>query len=39
VDELELIFGRRVGVVFEEAIKNPFRRQEIMTTCEVLHAA
>ncbi len=39
VDELESIFGRRVDLVFEEAMKNPFRRREILSTREVLHAA
>lgn len=39
IDELESIFGRRVDLVLEEALKNPFRRHEILRTREVLHAA
>jgi len=38
-DELESIFDRRVDLVEKEAIRNPFRRHEILTTRRVLYAA
>jgi hypothetical protein len=37
--ELETVFGRPVDVVEKEAVRNPFCRQEIMATREVLYAA
>jgi predicted nucleotidyltransferase len=37
--ELEELFGRPVDVVEIEAIRNPFRRREIMATREVIYAA
>ena len=37
-DELEHIFGREVDIIEEAAIRNPFRRHEILTTKEVLYA-
>jgi predicted nucleotidyltransferase len=39
LDELAAIFGRDVDLVEKNAIRNPFRRYEIMTTKEVLYAA
>lgn len=37
--ELEDAFGRPVDLVEKEALRNPFRRHEILTTREVLYAA
>jgi predicted nucleotidyltransferase len=38
-DELAARFGHRVDLVEKEALRNPFRRHEILTTREVIHAA
>ncbi|HEY9073229.1 MAG TPA: nucleotidyltransferase family protein [Desulfobaccales bacterium] len=38
-DELAEIFGREVDLVEKEAVRNPFRRHNILTTIEVVHAA
>jgi predicted nucleotidyltransferase len=38
-DELMHIFGRDVDVVSKHALKNPFRRYEILTTRQVVYAA
>jgi predicted nucleotidyltransferase len=38
LDELAEIFGRKVDLVEEDAIRNPFRRHEILTTKEVVYA-
>ncbi len=37
--ELELIFGRKVDLVAKGGLRNPFRKREILGTCEVIHAA
>jgi hypothetical protein len=37
--ELESIFGRSVDLVENGALRNPFRRQAILSTKEVLYAA
>lgn len=37
--ELQELFGRKVDVVEKRALKNPFRRFEILTTRQVLYAA
>jgi predicted nucleotidyltransferase len=39
LDELAVIFGREVDMVEKDAIRNPFRRHEILTTKEVVYAA
>ena len=39
IDELQLIFGRKVDLVSKEGLRNPFRRHEILRTCEVVYAA
>jgi len=39
LDELAPIFGRPVDLVEKEAIRNPFRRHDILTTKEVVYAA
>jgi len=38
-DELEALFGREVDLVSQGGLRNPFRRQEILTTRQVLYAA
>jgi predicted nucleotidyltransferase len=38
-DELQLMFGRKVDLVENGTIRNPFRRQSIMSTREILYAA
>lgn len=37
--ELTEIFGRRVDVVEKTAVRNPFRRHEILRTHRVVYAA
>ncbi len=37
--ELEKIFGREVDLVEKRALRNPFRRREILRTSRVLYAA
>ena len=39
LDEIAAIFGREVALVEKDAIRNPFRRHEILTTKEVVYAA
>jgi len=39
LDELAEIFGRQVDLVEKDAIRNPFRRHDILTTKEVVYAA
>lgn len=38
-DELAVLFGRPVDLVEREALRNPIRRQRILSTREVVHAA
>ncbi|HVE70840.1 MAG TPA: nucleotidyltransferase domain-containing protein [Thermoanaerobaculia bacterium] len=38
-DELQNLFGRRVDVVEKRAVKNPYRRFEILTNRQVVYAA
>lgn len=38
-DELEAIFGRRVDLLSEGILRNPFRRASIMNDRQVLYAA
>ena len=38
-EELENRFGRQVDFVEKEALLNPWRRYEILRTCEVVYAA
>jgi len=38
LDELAEIFGRQVDLVEKDAIRNPFRRHDILTTKEVVYA-
>jgi predicted nucleotidyltransferase len=37
--ELEAIFGRPVDLVEKDAVRNPFRRREILKTHQVVYAA
>ncbi len=38
-DELESIFGREVDLVEKKAIRNPIRREDILSSYEVVYAA
>lgn len=38
-EELEKVFGRKVDLVEKEALRNPFRRHEILTHRETIYAA
>ena len=38
-DELRLVFGRPVDLVEKEALRNPFRRQSILSTRKVIYEA
>ena len=38
-DELESLLGRKVDLVQEEGLVNPFRRHEILRTRELIYAA
>jgi len=38
-DELRLIFGRDVDLVEKGALRNPFRRRNVLNNREVIHAA
>ena len=37
--ELEEMLGRKVDLVEKDAIRNPFRRREILRTHQVVYAA
>jgi predicted nucleotidyltransferase len=39
IDELSAIFGRKVDLVAKSGLKNPFRREAILRTAEVVYAA
>ena len=38
-EELEARFGRPVDLIQKEALRNPWRKREILRTCEVIYAA
>ncbi len=38
-EELEKLFGRPVDLVEKEALRNPFRKREILDTKKVIYAA
>ena len=38
-EELEKVFGRTVDLVEKEALRNPFRRHEILNHREIIYAA
>ncbi len=37
--ELEVLFGRPVDLLEKEALRNPWRKREILSTCKVIYAA
>jgi len=37
--ELEVLFSRPVDLVEKEALRNPWRKREILSTCRVVYAA
>jgi predicted nucleotidyltransferase len=39
IDELKAIFGRKVDLVEKDSLRNPYRRQAILTGNEVIYAA
>ena len=39
IEELQVIFGRKVDLVAKGGLKNPFRRREILRTAEVIYAS
>jgi predicted nucleotidyltransferase len=39
IDELKAIFGRKVDFVEKDSLRNPFRRQTILASNEVIYAA
>lgn len=39
IDELKEIFGRDVDLVEEKALRNPYRRQSILTSKQVIYAS
>ena len=39
LEELKKIFGREVDLLSSRALRNPFRRHEILSTQKVLYAA
>ncbi|MBN2092244.1 nucleotidyltransferase family protein [candidate division KSB1 bacterium] len=38
-DELQQILGRNVDIVEKDAVRNPFRKESIMSSREVVYAA
>ena len=38
-DDLSALVGRDVDMVVKEALRNPYRRKEILSNREVIHAA
>jgi predicted nucleotidyltransferase len=38
-NEFAALFGRKVDLVEKKALRNPFRRHEILTTSQLLYAA
>jgi len=38
-DQLEVLFGRSVDLVEKEALRNPWRKRQILSTYEVVYAA
>ncbi|HBG29013.1 MAG: DNA polymerase subunit beta [Planctomycetes bacterium GWF2_41_51] len=39
IDELKVIFGRKVDLIEKDSLKNPFRKQSIMSSNKVIYAA
>lgn len=38
IEELKSLFGREVDLVEKDAIRNPFRRREILSTSRIVYA-
>jgi len=38
-NELEEVLGRKVDIVEKEALKNPYRKEQILQTAKVIYAA
>ena len=38
-EDLVSLVGRNVDMVIKEALRNPYRRREILTNRQVIHAA
>jgi len=38
-EQLEILFGRPVDLVEKQALRNPYRRQHILSTARVVYAA
>ncbi len=39
IDELKAVFGRKVDLIEKDSLRNPFRRQTILTDNEVIYVA
>jgi len=39
IEELQSLFGRKVDLVSKSGLRNPFRRDNILRTAEVVYAA
>jgi uncharacterized protein len=39
IEELKVIFGREVDLISKKGLRNPYRREEILNTMEVVYAA
>ncbi len=39
IEELKTMLGREVDLLSKKGLRNPFRRQEILSTREVIYAA
>jgi uncharacterized protein len=37
-DEIKILLGREVDIADKEGLKNPYRRYEILRTCQVIYA-
>ena len=37
-EEIESLFNRKVDLVSKEYLKNPYRRYEILNTCQIIYA-
>jgi uncharacterized protein len=38
-DKLRALFDREVDIADKQGLKNPYRRHEILTTCQVIYAS
>jgi uncharacterized protein len=38
-DDLKALFGREVDIADKQGLKNPYRRHEILRTCQVIYAS